>query len=43
MLGTDCNYLSGNINYCFIWNELSDNIRTVWNELDYVAESTAWN
>ena len=33
MLGTDCNCYSGNINYCLIWNELSDNIRTVLNEL----------
>ena len=33
MLGTDCNYFSSNINYCFIWSEFSDNIRTVWNEL----------
>ena len=32
-LGTDCNYFLGNINYCFIWNEFSGNIRTVWNEL----------
>ena len=33
MLGTDCKYFSGNINYCFIWNEFSYNIRTVWHEL----------
>ena len=33
MLGTDCNYISGNINYCFIWNEFSDKFRTFWNEL----------
>ena len=33
MLGTDCSYFSDNINYCFIWNEFSDNICTVWNEL----------
>ena len=33
MLGTDCNYFWGNNNYCFIWYELSDNIRTVWNDL----------
>ena len=32
-LGTDCNYFLVNINYCFIWNEFSGNIRTVWNEL----------
>ena len=33
MLGTDCNYFSVNINYCFIWNEFSDNIHTVRNDL----------
>ena len=33
MLGTDCKYFWGNINYCFIWNEFSDNIYTVWNEV----------
>ena len=32
-LGTDCNYFLGNINYCFIWNEFSDNIGNVWNQL----------
>ena len=33
MLGFNCNYLLGNIYYCFIWDEFSDNICTVWNEL----------
>ena len=39
MLGADYNYFLGNISYCFIWNEFSDNIRTVWNELDNKIKS----
>ena len=33
MLDTDHNYFLGNVNYCFIWNEFSDNIGTISNEL----------
>ena len=33
VLSSDCNYFLGNINYCFMWNEFSNNIHTVWNEL----------
>ena len=33
VLSSDCNYFLGNINYCFMWNQFSNDIHTVWNEL----------